>query len=61
MNGPVGTFTASSICAGEFEPKTPALLVVSNARAVLYRAELQAHIIRYEENKVVLIFILRKK
>ncbi len=44
LDGPVGTFTAGALMvSGEFEPKTPALLVISNARAVLYRTELQAH------------------
>ncbi len=51
MNGPVGTFIAQHLSSpglNHFEPEAPASLETSyqlpRARAMLYQAELQAHI-----------------
>ena len=40
-NGPVGKFT-KFLMKLSFEPEAPSLLVISNAREVLYRTELRA-------------------
>ena len=47
--GPVGKFTIETKHFYSFEPKTPALLEVKYARAMLYQTELRALIMMKDE------------